>query len=270
MPISRPSWYKPPKPKPPTARPGVFAPSWARGGTQPKPPTVNYKPPAGAPGAASAAPGGGGGAGVDYDINIPVDPIWAAGRLTAEKQLETTQAGVVGQRTRGINEYGFTETAADPVTGETGIGAFDPNNPFSKAALLKQTYDRSRRSSAQSMGSTGNLYSGAFQNQQDYVNRGQAGAEDTMLKGLQTFLAQNTLDKGQAKIDYLAANAAGDAARIDRLPSNPLWDPSASQNEATPVAPAAANKTGPIVTNKLGHKGRWVTRPDGTRYFQTV
>lgn len=195
-------------------------------------------PPPASPASPAATAAGASGGGVDYDINLPVDPAWAADRLAAEKTHEAQQAGLTGQRTRSLSDYGYSEAAG-------GALSFDPNNPFSKAALLKQTYDRSRRSSAQSMGSSGGLYSGAFQNQQDFVNRGQLGAEDTMTKALQGFLAQNTTAREQATNDYWAANARADAARMGRLASNPLYQPSASQNADPGIEPDAPAELAP-------------------------
>jgi hypothetical protein len=192
---------------------------------------------------------------------LPPDATYDAQRGAADLQYGTTMAGLAGQRARSLSDYGYTEDAA------THALSLDPNNPFSKAALLKQNYDRSRRSSAQSMGSTGQLYSGAFQNQQDLTNRGELGAQDTLQKSLGDFLSRNATAQGQAGVDQQTAYSRAEEGRVGRVDTNPLYDPAATI--ATPAAPAA-NTRGAVVTNKLNHKGRWVTRPNGTRYFQVV
>ena len=162
--------------------------------------------------------------------------------------MGTDLAGLAQQRTQGFGSYGFTEGAVDPTTGLTGIGVFDPNNPFSKAALLKKTYNTNRARAAQTMGSSGQLYSGAFQNQQDLVNRGQLQDEDALQKSLIGFLAENQTARERAQDTYHERVAGAHGERIGRLESgeNPLYSPAAPAPAAAPTV-SAPNVKAPVV-----------------------
>jgi len=165
-------------------------------------------------------------------LAMPVDPTYQGQVAGAQKQLDTTLAGLAQQRTAGLIGYGYSE---DPVTGAL---TFNPNDPFSKAMLLKRNYDQQRARTGQSMGSTGGLYTGAYQKAQDLVNIGQVGAEDSLQKSLISWLAQNTQARTNAGVGYENAVAGYDADRLDRIANNPLYTPDSSI-AAPPAAPAA-------------------------------
>ena len=101
-----------------------------------------------------------------------------AERGLAGTRRTNTLAGLTQQRTSGLTNYGFTEAPG------TGALAFDPNNPFSRASLLKKNYDISRARTGGQMASGGQLYAGVYQTAQDTLNRGQVGDEDTLQKSL--------------------------------------------------------------------------------------
>jgi len=189
--------------------------------------------PVSAPGAATPA------GAAPYSVsNLPPDPAYDAAIATLQRQRDEQVAALLGERTRTLGDYGFTE-------GPNGILTFDVNNPMSKAAQLKRAYDTNRRATAQSMGAGGQLYSGAFQNAQDLVNRNQLTAEDAQTKMLQAFLAGNTSRRASALSAYetAAAQAAGD--RLARFQTNPLYDPAtADSTPDTPAQVAAATAPG--------------------------
>jgi hypothetical protein len=214
-----------------TPAPTVSAPDPA-----PAAPAADYDPPQGAP---LAAPPD-----AAYD-----DEVAGLGR-----QRDSTLTGLTQARTAGLLDYGFSE---DPATKAL---AFDPNNPFSKAALLKKNYDTSRRSTGQSMGASGQLYSGAYQNAQDLTNRNQLGAENTLQSSLTSWLAQNTGSAAKAGTDYELGVARADGSRTARAGDSPLYAPTADLPAApapvAPVAPTAAAPTAPTLyrwpTDKAG------------------
>jgi hypothetical protein len=138
----------------------------------------------------------------DPSAPLPVDATYDSEMGALGMTRDQGLAAATGERTRGLAEYGFTESAFDPATQTMGALAFDPNNPFSKASLLKKSYDTSRRSTGQSMGAGGQLYSGAYQNAQDLVNRDQLGGEDSLQKSLIGFLAGNSGQRTQAQTDF--------------------------------------------------------------------
>lgn len=213
--------------QPTTIRPPTFRP--------PKPRPLAPVP------AAPAAPAG--------PTPLPVDPAYDAGVGAADATLANTTAGLTGARQRGLSDYGINETpTADPYSPSLAI---DPNNPFGKAAVLKANYDIQRRKTGQQMGSGGQLYAGAYQNAQDAVNRGQLGEEDALQKSLIGFLAQNTDAQRQAPVDYQNTLSTLGADRLNRLPTNPLYNPLASEPAPTSKAstkPAAPPRLTPAQT----------------------
>lgn len=181
----------------------------------------------------------------------PPDATYQADLSSAVTDRDQTLAAVRQGRTGGLLDYGYNE---DPTSGAL---SFDVNNPFSRAALLKKNFDTDRAKSAQSMGSGGQLYAGAFQNAQDATFRNQLGAEDSLQKSLINMLARNTQAKTQAGTDFETAAGQAYGDRVGRFQNNPLYDPatgaltsadpaSAAQGAAsTPAAAAAKPKTKP-------------------------
>jgi len=192
---------------------------------------------------------------------LPVDPIFDAQMGQLERARTQGYADVTGERQRGLSDYGYKESA-------TGALSIDPNNPFSKAALLKRNYDTQRRTVGQQIGSSGGLYSGAFQTAQDVTNRNQLQSQDALTKSLQSFLLQNTRERAKVGTDYETGAIGARSDRIGRAPDNPLYEP-------TPVPDIAPNQTltpgaqpqPKVITNKLGHKGYWKPKAGGGRYF---
>ncbi len=201
--------------------PQVLAPSWG------KPPTAG-RPGGGGTPAAPAAP-----AAPTYSIsNLPPDASYEQVIPHLQQQRANNLAAVAAERVRGLSDFGFIE-------GPSGTLTFDPNNPFSKAAVLKKAYDTNRRSTGNSMAAQGQLYSGARQNALDLVSRNQLGAEDSQYKALQAFLAANTGRAEQAQTDYETAAGEAYGDRVGRFQDNPLYDPASG----TMPTPAAANAT---------------------------
>jgi hypothetical protein len=171
---------------------------------------------------------------------LPVDATFDAQIGGLENRRDSTLAGLTGGRTRGLAEYGFTESAFDPATQEMGALAFDPNNPFSKAALLKKTFDTAHRSAGQSMGAQGQLYAGAYQNQQDLLGRNQLQGEDSLQKSLAAFLSGNSGQRTQAQTDFELDSGQAFGDRVSRANTNPLYSPTTPEIPAAPAAPGAA------------------------------
>lgn len=203
----------------------------------------------------------------------PPDSIYQDDLSLAATSRDQALANATQQRTGGLLDYGYNE---DPNTG--GL-SFDVNNPFSRAALLKKNFDTDRSRTAQTMGAGGQLYSGAFQNSQDLINRGQLQGEDTLQKSLASFLLANTGATARAGIGYQTAAQRAESARQGRVLSNPLYSPDVTAADAAAVVPPAQGigtpktttnkpltlKAGPGVkstkrsTSKTTRKGRTVT-----------
>src|ERR1044072_7194012 len=202
-------------------------------------------------------------------VPMPPSPDFDAQLAELGAARDTTLTGLTGARTRTLGDYGFSEDAG-------GGLAFDPNNPFSKAALLKKNYDTSRRSTGQSMGSGGQLYAGAFQNAQDLVNRNQLGSEDALQKSLTAWLLENTdaatrartrSEEGAGKIEGDRAAYAAASALYSPTVSAPNVAAPAAQGIGTAVRTSSPSsiKAGPGVqatkntTVKKTKKGKTVT-----------
>lgn len=139
----------------------------------------------------------------------PNDPDYDAQIAALAKQRDAIKSGLGGQRVQGLLDYGYLEDAS-------GNLSFDPNNPFSRAALLLRNYQQSSRGATTSMAASGQLYSGALQRQQENQAFNFNTSDDAMKKALAQFLAGNTAAAGQADIDYDLAAAAAGGARTQR------------------------------------------------------
>jgi len=87
-------------------------------------------------------------------------PFNAAYELTAagaEKQLADTQANLGYKKTATEQEYGLEGPYSDFAT-----------NPYSRAALLEQSYQRANRGTQNASAASGQLYAGSNQNAQGY------------------------------------------------------------------------------------------------------
>jgi hypothetical protein len=228
----------------------VFAPSWGR------PPTLRT-------GGAAVSAGGVPASSVSTPqfslTNLPVDASYDQQIAQLQRQRDEQFAQIAGERSRTLSDYGFQE-------GPNGMLTFDPNNPFSKSAVMKKTYDTNRRSTGQSMASGGQLYSGSFQNAQDLINRNQLQSEDALTKNLQAFLARNTGQRTAAGTGYETAAAQAEAERIARFQSNPLYDPAAADDGGGggAPAPAAAAPAGGGGVTKVARGFVWQQNSNGT------
>src|SRR4051794_10410499 len=64
--------------------------------------------------------------------NLPVDASYDAAVALLQRQRDTQLASITAERARTLSDYGFQEGAG-------GMLTFDPNNPFSKSAVMKKT-----------------------------------------------------------------------------------------------------------------------------------
>lgn len=109
------------------------------------------------------------------------------------RDTQLADAGFVFANNQIGADYGFDAT-----------GGIDPNNPYSRAALLQESYKRSQRGTQTSMAARGQLHSGAYGRAQDEVGRNYNIGYDRLQKGY-------TREKGTAVTNLLSAytGAAG-------------------------------------------------------------
>jgi len=196
--------------------------------------------------------------------NLPPDASYDAAVALLQRQRDEGVAGIIGERSRTLSDYGFQE-------GPNGAITFDPNNPFSKASVMKKTYDTNRRATGQTMAAGGQLYAGSYQGAQDLINRNQLQSEDALTKNLQAFLARNTGQQKEAGTNYEIAAGQAYGDRVGRFQSNPLYGPAtaASTSDAAPAAgapaagaPAAAARAGGATKAARGFL--WQQNSNGT------
>jgi len=232
----------------------VYRPSWGRPPATPRPVTPATGGAGGVP-SSSVQP-------AQYSLaNLPVDANYDQTIALLQQQRDSQFAQIAAERARTLSDYGFQE-------GPNGMLTFDPNNPFSKSAVMKKTFDTNRRSTAQSMGSGGQLYAGSFQNAQDLIGRNQLQSEDALQKNVLAFLSRNTQQRAEAGTGYetSAAQAYGD--RIGRFQSNPNYDPASGSDGTTSSTPAAntvpPTRAGGGGATKVARGYVWVQNSNGT------
>lgn len=129
------------------------------------------------------------------------------GALT--RQRDTSLAGLATQRQGGLLNYGYTQDAG-------GNLAFDPTNPYSQAAILKRNYEQSRAGTGISLAAQGQLYSGAYQNAQDYSNQQELQGSDALQKQMLAFLSKNTADASAAGSQFEVGVGQAGSDRLAR------------------------------------------------------
>lgn len=148
--------------------------------------------------------------------NPYASPIYTGAQANANKAYADIISNLHNSENLNASDLGYTLTR-DPTDNVTGgqldWNTIDTTNPFSRAALLKQSYNQGRVGSVNSMADQGQLYSGSLQNA---LNAGQFNYEqgqDSIAKQLQQLIlnSQQTASGAAANKDnalyqaYLAA-----------------------------------------------------------------
>ena len=173
-----------------------------------------------------------------FDPNT--DPQYIAAAGNADQTLQTTLGGLLGNLTSGLTSYGYKATfdPNDPFK-VTGL-AYDPNNPYSKASLLRTSYANAQRKNTNSFAAAGQLYAGSLNNAQDIATNSFNVGNDAILKAVNNLIAGIGGREQSAKT--LAAtnttNAAGTA--FDRYTAAHQNDPAIPGTAAPASSPAPA------------------------------
>jgi hypothetical protein len=163
-----------------------------------------FKGPRKAPGAVSAAP-------IPRPAApLPVDPAYDQTLAGLGLKRDTTIQALDQQRLGGLSDYGYSATF-DPSGNATSV-AFDPNNPYSQAALLRKRYQQAQTGNTNSYAARGQLYAGSLQNAQNATTDSNNQAENGLQRSVMAFLARNQQQRGQANVDYELGS--GQASRI--------------------------------------------------------
>lgn len=162
--------------------------------------------------------------------SLPLDPIYEAAVGGAGRSRETQLAQFTAARPRLLADFGYTASGYDSSGAPTGL-AFDTNNPFSRAALLKRSYEQQQQGTVTSYSARGHRpgLSGALQRQQATNEFGYQQRGDSLQKALTNSLVDVASGERSANTEY--ENTVG-FAKGDRLAR------AAAQPPAPPAAPA--------------------------------
>jgi hypothetical protein len=157
------------------------------------------------------------------DTGLPLDPTYQATIGGLQHKRDDALSQYAAGRPRTLADYGYTASGYDSSGAPTGL-AFDPNNPFSRAALAKKTFDQSKAGTTTSYAARGQHLSGAYNRAQRNVEFGYQQSSDTLQKGLINALVGIAQGERGANTDYEigAGQAFGDSVtRAQNTPPSP-------------------------------------------------
>jgi hypothetical protein len=175
---------------------------------------------------------------------FPVDPAYDQQAAALKNSFNGSLADLDAQRTQTLLDYGYTGKFDDKGSLVADSLAFDPNNPFSKAALLQRHYQNAQRGNSTSYAARGQLYAGSLQNAIKETDHQRDLSDDSLKKSLNATLVNNLIQRRTAGTNLELGLAQAGADRLTRAPNNPLYSP------AIDTAPAATTTTSTPATDK--------------------
>jgi hypothetical protein len=169
---------------------------------------------------------------------LPPDATYDQQVAAYGQRRDDTIAGYEGQKTSALADYGYGATY--DADGNVASLTVDPNNPYSRAAQLKRSYDQSKTGTTNSLAARGQLYSGAMTNAQDANDRGYLQGQNDQQESLGAILAGIIGGERTARTDYQTNAAGAYGERVGRVPDDPLYSP-------TPAAAADPTTTAGVV-----------------------
>jgi len=180
---------------------------------------------------------------------LPVDPVYQNQLGGLARSRDDALTGLAGEQTRALSDYGYN--ASFDASGGVSSLAFDPNNPFSQAALLRKHYQQSKSATTNSMASRGQLYAGALQTALDRDDVNFQQGDDRLQKALTGSLSDISDRRRRALADYEFGAGSALSESVGRAQENPLYEP-------TPPSKPAGEKP-QVVEGKdsKGNPGKW-------------
>jgi hypothetical protein len=179
-----------------------------------------------------------------FDVNnLPVDPVYDKQIAGYGQTRDNTISGLEGQKTSTLADYGYGATY--DANGNVASLTVDPNNPYSRAAQLKKSYDQAKTGTTNGLAARGQLYSGAMTNAQNANDTGYSQGVNTLEKNLGQILASIIGGERTARTDYTTNEGTAYGDRVGRAGQSPLYSPTAAD-----AAPAAAPATSNIDLSK--------------------
>jgi hypothetical protein len=150
---------------------------------------------------------------------LPPDPVYQAAISALQGTEANTLAGLTQQRGAYLSSAGYTE---DPTTHAI---SFDPNNPYSQAALLRQHYQQAKTGNTNSYAAAGQLYAGSLQNAQNATTDSYNASDNALTNAVINFLASNTNAQTGVQNAYDTGAGQALATSVQNAPNNPLYAP---------------------------------------------
>lgn len=165
------------------------------------------------------------------------------------------------QRANALADYRGSDGSVDERerAAQQEYGVDDQSNPFSRQAMLRRSYDRSRLGNVTSMASQGQLYSGALQRQQDDIRSGFARDTDQLMRGYQGVLRGFADERLRARREY--EDRMADADRLQTQQSVASRPDVAPAPAPAQPAPRPAPKPAPRPAPRPAPKPRPASRP---------
>lgn len=185
---------------------------------------------------------GGGARGGLAGAPAPTGQPWDAKYETQVGSLRNTNAGTLAniqnQENTARSQYGFDDQYA--------------NDPYTRANLLKQSWNTNRLKATNAMASRGQLYSGATSNALGYADEGYNRDYNTAQQGYQDLLNRFSTQRLQANQGMNEGIAAAEAQRIqDTMDAANQLDTS-----TIPLPPEAPQSLGSKVNKAKKKKGK--------------
>ncbi len=165
-------------------------------------------------------------------MTLPTDPIYLNDIANAQRERDTTLAGLGQQRTATALEYGYTPTYDE--NGFVKALAIDPNDPYAKAAVMQKSYEDNLRNTKQSFASRGQLYSGALGVGQSINDQNYAQGSSNLQNSFINFIARNQGAINAANTGLTNASANALSGAVERASAADT-----GSNAPGPAAPAA-------------------------------
>lgn len=146
--------------------------------------------------------------------NLPLDPYYDAEMTGLEGTHTTTVAGLDQSRSYALGTAGYSASYDDK--GNVSALTYDPNNPYSQAAVARKRYQEQKSGTTNSMAARGQLYSGALINAQNTNDTNFARGEDARQKSLGNFIAQNTIAHTRADNAWATGKITAGGNRLGR------------------------------------------------------
>jgi len=123
---------------------------------------------------------------------IEADPVYQQQMAAATRNRDSAFTDIDTSRGNTLRQYGYTASFNPDqslVAGSLRADPVDPNNPFSRAALLKRAYDNRKRGNETSYAARGQQFAGSLVNARNQTDLDNLQSENSLTSQLAQLLA---------------------------------------------------------------------------------